>query len=263
MNKSIKIYVFLLVLIIIGILYVEAVRPKAINWRQTYSLKDKIPFGLYVFDKETTKVLGENLQKIDITPFEFLDANYDYEQEEYTIEGTVFYVNSYDDIDDESMVEIMHFVSQGNTAFLSIPYISTTLLDSLELEMSFKKYNEFQNIKGVDSIRTILSDSVFGNQKFNITVGAHERGFSLVDSLNFTILGSQLYEQTGQKQVNFLKVPYKNGNFFLHTQPCAFTNYHLLKDDNYKYAENLLSYLPKDQNIYWFTKSQVGEVINQ
>jgi hypothetical protein len=263
MNKTIKIYVFLLVLIVIGILYIEAVRPKAIDWRPTYSLKDKIPLGLYVFNQESEKVFGDDLERIYTTPYEFLDAYYDYDEEEYNIEGTIFYVNSYNDIDEGSMDEIMYFVSQGNTAFISVPHFPKTLLDSLDLELSYKKYDEFKNIQGVDSIHASLTNPIFGPQKYNITVGAIERGFSLVDSLNNTILGYQQYEQTGQKQVNFLKVPYKNGFFYLHTQPCAFTNYHLLKDENYKYAENLLSYLPKDQKIYWFTKSQLGEVINQ
>lgn len=263
MGKTIKIYIFLLVLIIIGILYVEAIRPRAIDWRSTYSLKDKIPFGLYVFDQESEKVFGENLKKIDITPYEFLDSFYDYDEEEYKIEGTIFYVNSYNGIDEESMSEIMYFVSHGNTAFISTPYISPVLLDSLDLEMSFKKYDEIKNIKGVDSVRTFLKNPIFGKQQYNLTVGAYERGFSLVDSLNNVILGYQQYEQTGEKQVNFLKVPYKNGYFYLHTQPCAFTNYHLLKDENYKYVENLLSYLPKDQKIYWFTKGQLSQVINQ
>ena len=263
MNKTIKIYVFLLVLIVIGILYIEAVRPKAIDWRPTYSLKDKIPLGLYVFNQESEKVFGDDLERIYTTPYEFLDAYYDYDEEEYNLEGTIFYVNSYNDIDEGSMDEIMYFVSQGNTAFISTPYISPVLLDSLDLELSYKKYDEFQNIKGVDSIHASLTNPIFGSQKYNITVGAIERGFSLVDSLNNVILGYQQFEQTGEKQVNFLKVPYKNGFFYLHTQPCTFTNYHLLKDENYNYAENLLSYLPKDQKIYWFTKGQLGEVINQ
>src|SRR5690606_14822784 len=52
-------------------------------------------------------------------------------------------------------------------------------------------------------------------------------------------------------------------NFYLHSQPAVFTNYHLLKNDNYRYAENILSYLPENETIYWFTKGQQGEVINQ
>src|SRR5690606_9846013 len=44
--------------------------------------------------------------------------------------------------------------------------------------------------------------------------------------------------------------PHGNGNFYLHVQPIAFTNYYLLKD-NYKYAEDVLSYFPKENDVFW------------
>jgi hypothetical protein len=61
--------------------------------------------------------------------------------------------------------------------------------------------------------------------------------------------------------VNFIKVKYYNGEFLLHTQPAAFTNFHLLKANHHEYAEKVLSYIPKG-NIYWQTKGQNGEEIS-
>ena len=52
MPKSLKIYLFLLVLIFVGIIWADATKDKPINWSETYSIKDKIPFGMYVFDQE-------------------------------------------------------------------------------------------------------------------------------------------------------------------------------------------------------------------
>ena len=57
MPKSLKIYIGILLLILIGIMVIDANRPKPIDWRPTFSLNDKIPFGLYVFSKEYKKSL--------------------------------------------------------------------------------------------------------------------------------------------------------------------------------------------------------------
>jgi hypothetical protein len=52
MPKSLKIYLFLLVLILVGIIIIDANKKVPIDWRPSYSLREKIPFGLYVFDQE-------------------------------------------------------------------------------------------------------------------------------------------------------------------------------------------------------------------
>ena len=46
MPKSLKIYIFLLVLILIGIIWADATKEKPIDWSESYSLNEKSPFGL-------------------------------------------------------------------------------------------------------------------------------------------------------------------------------------------------------------------------
>lgn len=256
MNRTIKFYVFFLFLIIIGVIFVEANRPKPINWFQTYSVKDKIPFGLYVFDKEADTIFENRIRKILQTPYEFFDSEYDWDTEEYDVDGTFFYVNSYNDIDQQSIEEIMTFVSKGNTAFISSGGFSQKLLDSLGLNTNYR-------FSYKDSTRTYLTNKKFRAAKYNITVGSSQIYFDKIDTLNTVVLGYQALDSIKEKFVNFVKTPYGNGNFYLHTQPAVFTNYHLLKNKNYTYTENILSYLPKEQPIYWYTKGQTGEVINE
>jgi len=54
-----------------------------------------------------------------------------------------------------------------------------------------------------------------------------------------------------------VKVKHGLGNFYLHLQPIVFTNYHLLKKDNKKYAEAALSYLPNDA-IHFDSVNKIG-----
>ena len=51
-------------------------------------------------------------------------------------------------------------------------------------------------------------------------------------------------------KVNFIKVKYGEGAFYLHTTPLAFTNYFLLNEDKLAYAQSVFSHLP-DGTIYW------------
>jgi hypothetical protein len=55
--------------------------------------------------------------------------------------------------------------------------------------------------------------------------------------------------------VNFFKIPYGNGMFYFHTNPIAFTNYHMLKEESKAYAEKVFSHMSKG-DIYWDERSK-------
>ncbi len=255
MNRSLKIYIALLVLVFVAIVYLDAIAPKPINWTPTYSIKDKIPYGLYVFDHEIGSVLkNQKIEKLNITPYEYFYDRYDYDTlvEDYKVKGTFLNISEYSTIDNESVEEICNFVSHGNTAFLSSKSFPGKLLDSLKLEL-----NGEYNYK--DSIYNWVANKKLGNQKYKIIEGIGENYFSKIDTLNTTVLGYQSGDST---RVNFIKVKWRNGNIILHTQPAAFTNFHLLKANHSEYAQKILSYVPKG-DVFWYIKDQNGEVISQ
>lgn len=256
MNKSIKIYIAVLVLIFIFILVSDYNKPKPIDWRPTYSVNDKIPFGLYVFDKEIGSIFKkQKIQRIaDVTPYEFFDSKYNEDSlvETYTVKGTFINISSQNNIDDQSIKEIMYFVSHGNNAFLSMASFPPPLLDSLKI-----KYNS--NFRTTDSASVWMANKNLSKKTYTSTSEIIDY-FTKFDTLNTTVLG---YHGNPKKKgnVNFIKVPYKNGNFFLHLYPAAFTNYNLLKKDRFQYAENALSYVPKG-DIFWYTKVQNDEHVS-
>ncbi|KRB56878.1 DUF4350 domain-containing protein [Flavobacterium sp. Root186] len=256
MSKSIKIYISVLVFILILILVSDYNKPKPIDWRPTYSVNDKIPYGLYVFDKEIGRILKkQKIQRISaVTPYEFLDSKYDEDSlvETYSVKGTFVNISVQNNIDDQSMKEIMYFVSHGNNAFLSMSNFPQPLLDSLKFE-----YNS--NFRPTDSASVWMANKKL-SQKIYKSTGDIADYFSKIDTLNTIVLGYQGNPKK-KKNINFIKIPYKNGNFFLHMHPVAFTNYNLLKKDRYQYAENVLSYIPKG-DIFWYTKLQTDENIS-
>ncbi|TDW52589.1 uncharacterized protein DUF4350 [Flavobacterium sp. 270] len=258
MNKSIKIYIAVLIFVLALILITDRNAQKPIDWRPTYSVNDKIPFGLHVLDQESKGLFkNQKIEKIAaVTPYEFLDSKYDEDTlvQDYKIKGTFLNISEANSIDDQSMTEILYFVSHGNNAFLSMRELPPTLLDSLKIKV---KSDFVPN----DSTALWIANKKLSTKKYVYASGVEDY-FSKIDTLNTTVLGYQNNGKKGKKFVNFIKVPYKNGNLYLHTQPAVFTNYFLLKANQHQYAENVLSYLPKG-NIYWYTKNPQNEKISQ
>lgn len=255
MDKSIKIYIAVLVFILALILIIDRDEPKPIDWQPTYSVNDKIPYGLYVFDKEINGLFKKNkVERIStLTPYEFLDSNYNEDSlvENYKIKGNFINISESNAIDEQSIKEIFYFVSHGNNAFLSMKKFPQYLLDTLKLDVQ----TDFQNTG--NTFAWIANKKVNPKKyRFSETL---EYYFSKIDTLNTTVLG---YQGVEKKHINYIKVPYRNGYFYLHTQPVAFTNFNLLKTDHYQYTESILSYLPKG-DVFWYTRDPNSENISQ
>lgn len=256
MSKTLKIYIGALVLMLIIILLADNDQQKPIDWRPTYSVNDKIPYGLFVFDKEINGFFkNHKVERIStITPYEYLDSKYDEDTlvENYKIRGTFINISENNTIDDQSIKEIFYFVSHGNNAFLSMKTFPKYLMDTLKVETN----SNFQN---VGNTFTWLANKKYKSKKYSLPQTI-EDFFSKIDTTNTTVLGYQ-DGKVNKNQINFIKVPYRQGYFYLHTDPVAFTNYHLLKDKNYQYAEGVLSYVSKG-DVFWYTKGQMNESIS-
>lgn len=250
MNKTVKIYIALLILIFIGVAAIEFSRPKPINWSQTYNETDKIPYGTYILYDQFEKLFPESeVKNIRTTPYEYFDALYNWEDSIYNTSGTYITISNYSGLDDVSAQELLDFASYGNDVFMANNYPSKNIQDSLgvhirnDYSLSGKADFSFANYR-------------FKNDSITIEKGLGNYYFDELDSLNTTVLGYQKFDSI--QRINFVKVKYGDGNFFLHLQPVAFTNYNLLKKNNKKYAETVLSYL-KNDTIHFNAKNKVGE----
>jgi hypothetical protein len=242
MPKSLKIYIFLLVLILVGIIIIDANKKVPIDWRPSYSLREKIPFGLYVFDQESKSLFNpQKIKKFGETPYEFFDQYYDVDDSTYSVSGTFLHIDNSCTIDNSSVDELLYFVSHGNNAFLSATSFPEKLADSLHFETA--QSNSF-----LDSIQFKTERNHTTNQ-FYFNKGINDAYFYEIDSTRTTVLGTQSNSK-GITQTNFVRIPYKNGAFYLHLQPVAFTNYYLLKE-NAQYTQEVLGYIAPNETIYW------------
>jgi len=252
MSKSLKIYLFFLVLIFIGIIWADATKERPIDWRESYSLNEKIPFGLYVFNQEHKAFFKPQIvEKFSQSPYEFLDKKYNNIDSIYDASGTVLLIANKSEIDEYSENELFYFASHGNTIFYSNSNFSQKFKDSLGFEIDYA--NNF-----TDSLQFKLNQKT---ANFHFYKGINNAYFSKIDSTKTEILGTQLNSE-GEEFPNFIKVQHVNGNFYLHLQPVAFTNFNLL-NKNIKYTEQILNYIPSKSTIYWKVKQYDNqELIN-
>lgn len=255
MSKTLKIYVFFLILLLAAIIYVDAVRPRPINWEPTYDLNDKIPFGLYIFDSELPNLIQpQKIEKVTTTAYEYFSPKYNYDSlvNNYNVNGTVLTVAEHYPVDKQSTEELFYFSSHGNSIFISAKDFPKMMEDSLGIKMGSEI--------GLDGKVTLsLANPNLDQKKYPFNLGAGSAYFSKIDTLKTTVLG---YMEIGDKKyANFIRVAHKNGFFYLHTQPACFTNYHLLKDNHYQYTQSVVSYLPKAK-LFWLVKGQNGEVVS-
>ncbi len=247
MGRKVTIYVVILALVIGLIIFIDASRPKPIDWRPTYGFEHKNPLGLYVLNKEASTLFKGSIKKMSVTPYEFFEGQYDYEKKDYKAKGTFLNISEETVLDRESVKELIYFAEHGNTVFLSMKQFPEQLLDTLQVDIN----SEFSR---ADSVRIYVGKpETKSNIYFNEGLG-----FTYFDSIKnpyVKVLGYQ--DVNDEHRPNFIKVPVGKGSFLLHTQPAAFSNFHLLKGEHYKYAEDLASHI-KDDNIYWFTIREKG-----
>jgi len=256
MSRTLKFYVVLLVLLFGLIVFIEFSREKPVNWSQTYNETHKIPFGTYVFYEELDDAFPKSdIKKIKKTAYEYFDDYYNWTDSIYNTSGSFIHVSEYAGFDDVSAQELLDFAGHGNTVFVSANYMPQKFKDKL----AFKTQTEYK-FEGQASFS--FANTRFKSDSISIEKGLNNVYFSSLSPENATVLGYQHFKNDTTGYVNFVKLHHEKGTLYLHLQPAAFTNYTLLKQDNKKYTEAVLSYLPED-TIHFNSKSKVNNVLSR
>lgn len=241
MDKRSKIALYSIGAIIVLLMIAEVTKPKPLNWRNSYSAADKIPLGCYVLYNELEPFTSSTIETSDESLYERLK---DFPNATNT---TLLLINDYISVEEEGSNALLEFVKNGNTVFISTNYVYGAFADSLNIEID----------RDYDGFFKDPSKSIFTNKNLK----ANERlfrdviensFFTSIDTSRTTVLGYMIDENKIRKEVNFTKTPFgdNGGAFYVHSNPFAFTNYHLL-NDKADYAATVLSFLPKNNSILW------------
>jgi hypothetical protein len=236
--KWLKWYVLLMLFIIGVYMYAEYKRPPELNWTQTLNSKDKIPFGTYILYRQIEKVVGTKPYQVTYPVYDIINGSEDSAALYMLVANNVITTET----DEE---ELLKFIALGNTVFISSENLSQSMEDTLNLSMQpFMVLASDFDSSSIRLVNPVFGDSTTSYTMLRNSIDGH---FSKLDTANTEVLG-----MNSAGKANFIRMKFGNGYLYLHAAPLVFTNYFILKDNNQKYVEQVLSYLPSQPyEFYW------------
>jgi len=232
--KNYRIYAVLLGLLFTVFILIEYYRPQPIDWNQTFSNKDKIPYGTYVLFN-----LLPDLFKNQPVKTSRLPVASQLESNNYPVSNYVFVNNAFE-IDSLDLQALLTYVKNGNQVFISAREYTALLEDTLH----FTTHQSFA--QKPDSVQLSFTHSTLQKAKpLNFANAIGNTYFELKKKFKGKMVGKNSADKP-----NFIWVPYGQGAFLLNSVPQAFCNYHVLSVRQSKYATLALSHLPV-QPVLW------------
>lgn len=252
MDKRSKIALYLIGAVVVLMMIAEVTKPKAINWRDSYSASDKIPLGCYVLFNELNALSDQPILTSEESIYQYL------KKADTTTNKSLILINNRIYFGAEESNSLLEFVNNGNTVFMSSTYFFGNVLDTLNIAVE----RQYSTMFKATSNHKFSSPSLktYNREFADVIENSH---FVSVDTLKTTILGTvtTIDDDEEVTHPNLVKVNYgeNNGQFILHTNPFAFTNYHML-NGNEDYAAAVLSFLP-DQQFIWDNNYKSGRKV--
>ena len=252
-KKDLKFLIPLIITLVILTL-IKIVEPEEIDWSQSFARNDKIPYGGYIINDLSSDLFPN--QEVIIKEFPI----YNILKDNYVINTNYVFINSYFSPDRLDTEYLLQYAADGNNVFISAYAIYGALADSLKII----SYDEFFS---EDSVNINFTNSDLNTEDgWTYFTGNFKNYFSEYDTSLVQVLGRNEF-----RNANYVLIKYGNGNFFLHTLPLSFTNYHLLNSNNNEYVYKTLSHLPV-QKTFWddyykdgnkYTASSLQYIISQ
>ena len=217
------------------------------DWTENFKEKEKSPFGNYIIYNEAKELFKDNqatLLKQNIYDHLLFNSVIDSAK----LQNYVCIKHYGYKLTNNSVSELLSFVSKGNNVFLAF----NNFKDSLQSSLKFTTNNLDKSAYSIKALKKLKGTFELKNPQFSKTTFSFDRNirrnyFLKYNENSTSVLGTM--EVDGENVPNFIKIHHGKGAFYLHTQPIAFTNYNLL-NGNEEYAANVLSYLPKN-DIIW------------
>ncbi len=258
MSNKYKILAGVLLLALALVIYMESGEKDEVNWFQSYSKTDKIPYGTYVLhDLLSNSRTQDNFKEVRQPPYEFLDDS-------TTVSGTYLFINQYILFDEAESKKLLSWVSKGNTLFIGSRGIGETILDTLNLSTDL--FYDLDNLQRKPLVN-LVNPALHRERPFYLDRETTVGYFDQVDTLATVALGefSLMVDKDTlhmeEPRVNFVKQSFGDGEILIHLMPEVFTNYFVLKENNYKYTQNVLSYIDQEKDLLWDNHHKNGKTV--
>lgn len=255
------------VIIVLFILFRQGT-PKRYNWLETYKETSKQPYGtLFIkellrnyFPEDSTLVIEQKLSdELPVDSTEHIDMN-------YVFIGEGLYMDSLD------VATLLEFVENGHTAFISSKSIPYDLMFYLYFDECNDIYwDDYTYFTDSTKQFNFLHPSLKRSEPFEFSYEYHSKvkpyNWHYISDYYFcdqdfglTALGD--IEVDSSSLINFARIRYGAGFFYLHTTPIIFSNIKLLEGEALDYTNRIFSHL-KEGPIFWDAYSRISEATSR
>lgn len=231
MNKNIKYFIPLIVVFILWII-IKLVTPRPIDWSDSFSRNDKIPFGGYILYELLPGIFNNN--KIHEINFPIYNV---VKNKNFTDKNYIIVTNRFDP-DDLDIEYLLDFIEADNNLFISSLHFGKRFSDELNIEFTYQFFAS-------DSSSASFKNEILNEgDEYKFRTSGISSAIQSFDSSKVVVLGTD-----DKSLADFIHLNYGKGSIFIHTSPHIFTNYNILSD-NARNASKYLSYLPSN-DVFW------------
>jgi hypothetical protein len=233
-NRVYLVGILVLFAILVG---VQHYMPRPLNWELSFNSGSKLPYGGKVIYELLDTLFPQQEIKTNHSSF-YLSLN-----DTTGLNQNLVIISDQFNPDELDLEALIDFVARGNTAFISALSFGEEFCDTLRFATHSPVFDTsvLSRQKVLLALKNPANDSV---TEYAFRRGMPRHYFSDYDTLCTLRLGS---DEMGN--LNFIGTSFGYGKIFLHCQPMAFTNFHLLYGD-YQYACRALSILPVEKTIW-------------
>lgn len=248
--KRNHLYIGVLVLTLLIYLAVKWAQPQPIDWTESYSGADKIPYGTYITRRLLPDLFpGQQIRYRRNPIYGTLDST-DYQN--------ALFINARFSPDKFETGKLVKHVRQGKTIFIAAKAIKGPLADTLDIATAGAPvFSPSDIVSPEDSTQLSFTHPRSGQQRWYYPAQLGYYHFTDYDTASTAVLGIN-----GQQYANYIKVSRGKGAFYLHTVPYIFTNYYMRQPHYAGYAFRALSHLPVAPTV-WDEYYKEGRVTNR
>lgn len=250
-SNSERKYLAVIGTLIIGLFVMEYLRPRPIDWNQTFSKSDRIPFGSKaIFDLLPSIFDGQEVATNQRT---FYELSQESSMEDF---NNIILINKNVSFDKSDWDALKSWLNDGGQLFLAAAELKTP--DALDIEVNDKGFFNWQitqegELDSTDYHR--LANPALREEGY---LFKKQTAYNIFDEIN--IEGVKLLAFNGDSLPTFIEIPWGEGRILWHCNPALFTNYNLLTRNNHSYLSKCLSYLPAKGTTLWDEYYKVGRI---
>lgn len=209
---------------------------KRINLNETYSQTDKNPFGGFIAYNQLEQMYSKNTIREKTQSFYKTWSEIDDKKALYVCITQQLYLS---ENDANAMIS---YVEKGNELFIASAFIDKYLLERLGIMYIKSNYPAINIYETMQQTTT-----AFVPDNYNYYYQPFDGYFF---NLNKTNIKKVATNANGSP--NCIAVFLGKGKLFLHCDPRAFSNYFLLKKNNYQYMQQVFAYTNTNpEHLYW------------